>query len=727
MATNLHHLALRDKSVGELRTLAEDHRVMPADQIQSADKFALLTALSDAAATNGPLARELRKTEIAFKPSFYLVAVSGAKQGIPTPRTAKSRLDLECRRISAGLSRDWSMPTLREFAVEHVNHGSTDIAEVHFTWQRALSYWSAEVKLERVYGLQFGFVVLDLGERKGIVGCHSETERDTIIKVVSAAYSCKLTALTLTRELLDQIGTFDKVKRAAYHVQIRDRTVPENITYADERLAAIPVAREEERNSRSVRQQSFYRITIGGSVVEQGVGATSKSGKLWIPRETPINTVRDFGVGLLGKISKTISALGETGDAGRMATVLGLANLPEIAVITPIDLREKVCDLIVQLANMLLHKENDRYYPTPLQFAVDAVPKLFNPPALLLTDEATGDTAAWSDEFGHRMVKVEGAGETVSLSAFPTGGVLQLKGIVHPLTGNEIEIAAPLSGLMLVPAPPLQAAVDAGVALLADDLKKLSGVTCTPFYLSQDKLVLDVRRAFGTSTSGLLQTEVKPADVRELRKAALLTPASDRTATRQLLQRLGEKCAHMSDDNCRVCPTANKYLCLRSLVARFFRDPLLLAHKSIEISDGQFVGNIGGNDESMFLFAKLAPNESGGLTARNNNGAILLSQVIGHIDNPGFSVVVIISPSTVNEDLRDRLKLVSGCFGKKLLVLDYSALAQLWKELRTNIAPTENLDIHRMIEDSRGSSLKKTGRRRVRLSRRSKARPDGWR
>lgn len=707
MASNLHSFALREMPLAELRALSTQHAVLAPEQIDASDRTDLIAALSEAAATDGKLARDLKKSDVAIKPSFYLMAITEAGASLPSPRTAKKRLDEQFDQLNSGFTRNRGTPSIKEFAVEHVDHGSAEIAEIHVTWQRSLSYWSPKVKLERVYELQFGFGILDFKDRKAIVACHTETERDTVMRAISGAYGCKLTALTLTKELLDQIGSFDKVKRVTYHVETHDRTVPENISYADEGLATIPIVKQEEENARSVRQQSFYRITIGSSVIEQGVGATSKSGKLWIPRETPINTVRDFGIGLLAKISKTIDALGRKGDVEKVATVMGLANLQEIAAIGPVELREKVCDLIIQLANMLMKKEKDRHFPTPLQFATDAVPKLFNPPALLLTDDTTGDTAAWSDQEGRRVVKVEESSGDISLIAFPSGGSVKFESVVHPLTGNDIEIAAPLSALMLLPTPALHVAVDAGIALLASSLPKLSGVTCTPFYIAQDKLVLDVKRAFGTSTKELLQTEVKPVDVRELRKAAKTAAPADRNATMKQLRVLGEKCEHMSDDNCRDCLADNKYLCLRSLVARFFRDPLLLAHKSIELSDGQFIGNIGGSDEKMFCFAKLAPTEKGGLTARNDNGAILLSQVIGQIDKTGFSVAVIISPSAVNEDLRERLSLVCGIFGKKLLVLDYPELARLWQEFQTNVAPFDKLDVTAMLKDSKKAGGKK--------------------
>jgi hypothetical protein len=125
----------------------------------------------------------------------------------------------------------------------------------------------------------------------------------------------------------------------------------------------------------------------------------------------------------------------------------------------------------------------------------------------------------------------------------------------------------------------------------------------------------------------------------------------------------------------------------------------------------------------MFSFAKLAPTEKAGLTARNDNGAILLSQVIGQVDKTAFSVAVIISPSTVNEDLRERLSLVCGIFGKKLLVLDYPVLAQLWQEFQIHVAPFEKLDVSLMLKNSkrtavsRGKAAKKmAGKSKVSVS-----------
>lgn len=85
--------------------------------------------------------------------------------------------------------------------------------------------------------------------------------------------------------------------------------------------------------------------------------------------------------------------------------------------------------------------------------------------------------------------------------------------------------------------------------------------------------------------------------------------------------------------------------------------------------------------------------------------------MIGQLDKPSFQVAVVISPSTVNEDLRDRLSLVCGTFGKKLLILDYPALAQLWQEFQNHVAPFEELDVAQMLKNSKAPKSGKSARK----------------
>ena len=106
-----------------------------------------------------------------------------------------------------------------------------------------------------------------------MITCHTLKERDHLVKSLCDTYPITLSALVLTKPVLNQIGSFDRVKKASYFIPDRSSNIPSNITYADENLSVIPTARTEEENPRSVRRYSFYRIPVT-SVNEQGVGAT---------------------------------------------------------------------------------------------------------------------------------------------------------------------------------------------------------------------------------------------------------------------------------------------------------------------------------------------------------------------------------------------------------------------------------------------------------------------
>lgn len=55
-----------------------------------------------------------------------------------------------------------------------------------------------------------------------------------------------------------------------------------------------------------------------------------------------------------------------------------------------------------------------------------------------------------------------------------------------------------------------------------------------------------------------------------------------------------------------------------------------------------------------WVFSKLARGKSW-LTLRNENGAILLAQIIAQLDKSTFDTIGVLSPSVINEDLRGRL------------------------------------------------------------------------
>lgn len=128
--------------------------------------------------------------------------------------------------------------------------------------------------MAQVEQLELGFAILDYRVRKAIIVCHTVKERDEIAKLLAKGFGVRFDSIALTKQLLEQIGTFDSVKRAQYAISRPDASTPVNITYADENLAARSLARDEENNPRSDRRQTFYRIPITNALLEEGVGAT---------------------------------------------------------------------------------------------------------------------------------------------------------------------------------------------------------------------------------------------------------------------------------------------------------------------------------------------------------------------------------------------------------------------------------------------------------------------
>src|SRR6202022_3871114 len=99
-------------------------------------------------------------------------------------------------------------------------------------------YWAPSFALKQVQQLKFGFVHIDFKVKKAILCCHTTKERQKITELLKGALGLSLSPIVLTQKLLEQIGTFDHVKRALYVVSEQDAITPTNITYANENLSA---------------------------------------------------------------------------------------------------------------------------------------------------------------------------------------------------------------------------------------------------------------------------------------------------------------------------------------------------------------------------------------------------------------------------------------------------------------------------------------------------------
>jgi hypothetical protein len=224
----LSHFSLRGRSILDLRDLARQYLQRTESEINGLTKTELVSELSEAAANNTALAKDLRKHGISFKPSFYLMRFSQHKKHELS--TARSLLRNYLKKHSVGLT---------ELQVQLVEEPKASMTQVFFTWHSSHHYWSPEFELKQVDQLQFGLLILDHTVGKAIVCCHSVKERDEICNIIGKALDMKFSSLVLTRPLLDQIGTFDRVKRASYVISKPDPTTPMNITYADENLRHV--------------------------------------------------------------------------------------------------------------------------------------------------------------------------------------------------------------------------------------------------------------------------------------------------------------------------------------------------------------------------------------------------------------------------------------------------------------------------------------------------------
>lgn len=708
-------LSLRGKNISDLREMASNFCSRTGAEVAGMDRSSLIEILSCAASENKKLANEIGKSGISIKSSFYLMILSLRGQPRVSARALQQQLNREFRRSGAAHLRPSKVPAYRLFTAHEVRTREGYGTEVHFTWERARWYWQpSDVSLAHVYELRFGLAILDFTSHKAVIACQTTHERHALAGALSRVLPVSFSPIALTKPILNQIGTFEHVKRAGYFIADPDPRIPSNITYADDNLAARPLAREEEDNPRSQRKHSFYMIPLG-SVVEQGVGATSDSGKLWIPRQVPLNTVREYAIDLLGKIGRTLDDMTRQEEYAEVLAALGIPHLPRISSIGESALRNQVCLLLEEIVNMIVRRQTERPFSLAETLAIDGVPSLFNHPRLQLTDPLSGESSWWvNPDKSSQLVRVVRSHGHISLAGHPGKETIDLGHVKHPITGSNIQIDDPLSALDLTPTLGLHEMLLEAITHISDQIPQLRAVHFLPFRISAGRIQLDVDRCLGRSGMSTIGVTLFPEEIAELQRPLRRSiPSSRRSEVEARLRDLGEKCVHMSDAECPLCVFNSKYICLRSLVARNLRNARLLAHKGIELSDLQAAATYGEPRQTIdiFGFTKLASGRSG-LTARNSNGAILLAHVLGQLDKSGFDTALVVSPSTINQDLHDRLRLVCGVFGKRLLVLDQDSLSRLLLHFEEQ-ASFDRLNARAMYRSSQKRDVQRPRTRRL--------------
>jgi hypothetical protein len=470
------------------------------------------------------------------------------------------------------------------------------------------------------------------------------------------------------------------VRRAAYFFPDRRPDRATNITYADDLLGSIPEVRAHEENPQAERKLSFYKIPLLG-LGERGVGATSDSAKLWIPSETSLETVREFGVALLEKVTGTLRRMRKTGNVDALLRVLLSDANPTLASITPVTLRRDIQELAGNLIRMFHEKEDQRVSRPAATFLTVGVPNFFEYPRIAIFDEGSGTTAYWKFSDGSELVKLRVEGGKWKATAFPSSVPINLEELVNPATTELVAIPDPRGAIRLLPTKRLHDLLVEIFQSLSGDLPELKNVVAVPFYFSSGVLRFDLKRAKDLRKGRLLGTEISVSDVRQLSRIVnLQLSPSKRASNVATLNAMGEKCLRMNDDNCGSCLDDRQFLCLRSLAARFMLSPLLLAHKGIELCDlqGQ-LDHVDLGKLQTFVFSKLAKGRKG-LTLRNVNGAILLAQIIAQLDKETYNTVCVLTSSTINEDLRERLKFLGGLTNKMIVFFDGPILAKMLAE-----------------------------------------------
>jgi hypothetical protein len=675
-------LKLNNLDIDQLKSLIREFTKKENKLIEGLSKNDLLQILSTEAQQNKKLQIRVNSLKVSFKPSFYLLAFHSAIEEGYLDKGFKINLKKSIEKVNSKINTYGGNPVYKNF--EYIDSIVIENKTVEFdlVWQKLHWFWSPfSFTLDKIYELNYGIIIIDIESKKAVISCHTVEEQEIIKEIILDVFKIKLNTLTMTKPLLDKVGSYDKVKRARYFISKDTSKIPENITYADDNLSLKVVAKELEDSPSSERKESFYRIPLG-IILEQGVGVTSDSGKLWIPKNLPVDTVKDYAKELLIKITSTLDNLTKDGNIKTVYDSLGIQKIEEIQSIKPIELRSEVYRIIYELLLMVLNKDSER--PFTIDKALvneNSVPSLFNYPRLEIYDELTDSNCFYIDkENGSQLIKIKTGKAKNTVLSVPKGELLNLESLEHQISGNKIKVSDLYSHLELLPTPKLQIIINIAFKYMGSQFDKLVGKCHIPFRIKNNKLILDYQ-SVANDIKAYMNTEIFCGDIIQLKQVVnkSISPNLE-DYYKKTVNALGEMCDFCEDTNCRACIRLKKYICLRSLVGEFLLNPTILSHKAIELSDIQ--GRLEFKDTEIILygFAKQVTFKDNTISARNPTGAVLLAQVLGQIEKSEFDTVLIITPNIVNEDLANRLRLLCSVFKKKLLIFDHEILKLLLNE-----------------------------------------------
>ena len=660
-------LNLRGSDFSAITEIVKTHTDLSHEELSKIlnDKSEL-TAEAVRLIENKPSLRsELRKLVPKFKPSFYLMFIGlqgDLKQS--NPKSEKLRFEKAFALENEHISKAKLNPSIREFKLREINI-SGDTVEIQFTWEKIYWFWSPSFDFKRIYQLEFGFAVIDLYKSKGVITCHTLNERDVIGSAISNAMGIKLSPLVLTKPILEQIGTFDKVRKARYHVSKTDGSMPENVAYSDEKLGSIPLVVDQENDSNFYRKESFYRIPFGDNT-ERGVGATSDSGKLWMPQLLTLGEVKTYTTDILDRITKTIDELKKEGKYPVIIESIGISKLDVFKGIRPLKLREEIYRILIELILMLRTAEKERSFALSKELVISGIPKYFNYPRLQYYDSVLGTNQWYIHDGFCNQFKLSNSNSGDIVVSVPnkkdTIDFFQQEGISGEIIG-EIDV---LNNLQLHPTPELLNILKEGLKMASNEFTEIDKDVDPHFTLELGKLIIHQTSKFATG--------IEAREIDELKQIVNKDIDPDtKTELVKIIRKLKEACDHQSDSNCETCVSFGDKLCLRSLLGGVMQDEKILRHKNIELCDLQGKFHVDGKEFRVFCFSK-----EGKLSVRSPGGSVLLSQIVCQLDKPDFDMVCILTSSSVEQDLQNRLNLLCSTYRKKLLVIDIKTLIPLY-------------------------------------------------
>ena len=667
--------------------------------IDSLTRNGLLQTVSQEAEKNKKLRLEISALKVTYKPSFFVLSFNSPAQAKDYKKDLIATLVKYLDRFNLDLNKQSGSPVYKNF--EYMDSKiEDDILEFHLVWQKLHWYWSPQsFGLENLYELNYGLVMIDFKCQKAIISCHTEDERDYFIKIIKDLFDIKVNTLVLTKPLLEKIGSYDKVKRARYFLSKDSKKMPENITYADDKLSIKQPAIELESNPDSERKESFYRIPLG-KIPEQGVGVTSDSGKLWISKNYPIDEVKEFALSLLAQISGTLDTLIKNGSIKTVFDTLAINNLPELKSLKSKNLRNEITKIIFEILIMILKDEKERPYTISEDLVNKySIPLIFNFPRIDLFDPELNVNGYFvNDTDLSQLIKIDNQSNEIKISSYPSNEILNLDYLTHPISHNPIKVNNLYSYLELIPTPYLISIIDAAFQYLSNQFTELQTINDISFRFKSNKLML----ISPIKSKRLIKnTEIFANEILQLKQVINkpIDPNKEDLYSK-IVNALNEKCTHCSDSICLSCPTQKKYICLRSMVAMFLKHPYILSHKGIELSDIQ--GRFDYEDKEIIIYGFSKQVKAKTLTARNNQGAVLLAQIIGQVDKYDYDTVLIITPNTLSDDLYNRLRLICTVFQKRLLVLTHDLLKLILSEFEVRIGlENKNMtDIYRSSNKS---------------------------